>query len=200
MDFYKTINKNLKNFDLKRGKINFEDIYFYENIYKKNKWNLILLIDESASMFDSILYSSIMASIFASIPVLTTKLIVFDTQVVDLTDYLNDIIEIMFKIRLGGGTDIAKALRYARETYLKTPEKTLFVLISDFYDWNMEGFYNEVSKIIESKSKFIGIGALTEDAKGSYDKKAAKILTSLGAYVAALTPDVLADWIKDIIG
>jgi Mg-chelatase subunit ChlD len=200
LDFNKTINKNLKNFDPKTQKIGFEDIYFYENIHKKNKWNLVLVVDESGSMMDSVLYSSIMASIFASIPVLRTKLVIFDTEVVDLSDHLDDVVEIMFQIRLGGGTDIAKALNYTSSKYLDNPHKTIVVLVSDFYDWDMNKFYAEVAYIIDAGAKFIGIGALTEDAKGSYDKQAAKKLASMGAEVAALTPESLAEWVKKIIG
>jgi len=200
LDFNKTINKNLKNYDYKTQKISFEDIYFYENIHKKNKWNLVLVVDESGSMMDSVLYSSIMASIFASIPVLNTKLVIFDTEIVDLSDHLDDVVEIMFQIRLGGGTDIAKALNYTSGKYLDNPHKTIVVLVSDFYDWDMKKFYAEVAYILEAGAKFFGIGALTEDAKGSYDKQAAKKLASMGADVAALTPESLADWVKGIIG
>ncbi len=199
LDFNKTINKNLKNYDYKTQKISFENIYFYENIHKKNKWNLILVVDESGSMMDSVLYSSIMASIFASIPVLNTKLVIFDTEVVDLSDHINDVVEIMFQIRLGGGTDIAKALSYTSGKYLDNPHKTIVVLVSDFYDWDMKKFYTEVAYILEAGAKFFAIGALTEDAKGGYDKQAAKKLASMGADVASLTPESLADWIKGII-
>ena len=200
LDFNKTINKNLKNFDPKTTTIGFEDIYFYENIHKKNKWNLILVVDESGSMMDSVLYSSIMASIFASIPVLKTKLVIFDTEVVDLSEHIDNVVEIMFKIRLGGGTDIAKALNYVSGKYLDNPHKTIVVLVSDFYDWDMKKFYQEVAYILDAGAKFMGIGALTEDAKGSYDKQAAKKLASMGADVAALTPESLADWVKKVIG
>ncbi len=198
LDFIKTIGKNLKNYSSERKEILFEDFFFYENIHKKNKWELILLVDESGSMMDSVLYSSIMASIFATMPVFKTKLIIFDTEVVDLSEYLHDVIEIMFKVRLGGGTDIAKALAYG-STLIQNPHKTIVVLVSDFYDWNMNRFYQEVASIIEGGSKFIGVGALSDDGKGDYDKQAAKKLASMGADVAALTPDALADWIKGII-
>jgi uncharacterized protein with von Willebrand factor type A (vWA) domain len=104
----------------------------------------------------------------------------------------------MFKVRLGGGTDIAKALAYG-STLIQNPHKTIVVLVSDFYDWNMNRFYQEVASIIEGGSKFIGVGALSDDGKGDYDKQAAKKLASMGADVAALTPDALADRIKGII-
>jgi len=198
LDFIKTINKNLKNYDLNNQQIIFEDIYFYENVHKKNKWDVILVVDESGSMLDSLLHSAIMASIFATLPAFRTKLIIFDTEFVDLTDYLDNIIEIMFQIRLGGGTDIARALAYS-STLIKNPSRTLLVLISDFYDWNMNDFYREVASIIDGGSKFIGIGALTDNAKGDYDKVAAKKIAEMGGDVAALTPEELIDWIKNIV-
>ena len=199
LDFIKTVNKNLKNFDHKTKRPIFEDIYFYENIHKKNKWNLVLAVDESGSMSDSVLYSSIMASIFAKLPFLNTKLVIFDTEIVDLSDYLDDIVKIMFSVRLGGGTDIASALNYISNNYLSEPSKTIVVLVSDFYDWNMNNFFGEIKRIIESGAKFLGIGALTEDAKGSFDKKAAQKIKTLGAEVISSTPEQLASLIKNII-
>ncbi len=198
LDFIKTINKNLKNYDFESEQILFEDFFFYENIHKKNKWDLILVVDESGSMMDSVLYSSIMASIFATLPVFRTKLVIFDTEVVDLTSELHNIIEVMFKIRLGGGTDIAKALAYS-STLITNPHKTVVVLVSDFYDWDMKRFYQEVASIIDGGSKFIGVGALSDDGSGVYDKNAAKKLAEMGADVAALTPEALIDWIRNII-
>lgn len=199
LDFIKTIGKNLKNIDIETKQVLFEDFYFYENIHKKSKWEIIIAVDESGSMMESVLYSSIMAAIFAAIPIFRTKLVIFDTEVIDLSSEIDNIIEIMFQIRLGGGTDIAKALGYC-STLIKNPHKTIVVLISDFYDWNMNNFYAEAARILEGGSKLFGIGALTDDGKGDYDKQAAKKLSEMGANVAALTPEALADWVKDVVG
>ena len=145
ISFIKTINKNLKNYDFESEQILFEDFFFYENIHKKNKWDLILVVDESGSMMDSVLYSSIMASIFATLPVFRTRLVIFDTEVVDLTSELHNIIEVMFKIRLGGGTDIAKALAYSSTLI------TNFLVTSPFDPYQPFPFANSLALYSDEK-------------------------------------------------
>lgn len=86
-------------------------------------------MDESGSMLDSVIHSAIMAGIFARLPMLDTRLVIFDTNVVDLSGHVEDPVETLMSVQLGGGTNIAGALSYC-ETLIDNPHRTLVVLIS----------------------------------------------------------------------
>src|SRR5204863_9542051 len=94
---------------------------------------VILCVDQSGSMATSVVYSSIFAAVMASLPVIETKLVCFDTQIIDLTEELADPVEVLFGVQLGGGTDINAALAYC-ESKIERPAKTHLVLISDLFE------------------------------------------------------------------
>jgi len=199
LDVKKTIRKNLKNYDRANRRLLVENFYFNNRIQSFNPWHVIILVDESGSMLDSVIYSAIMAGIFARLPMLSTRLVIFDTNVVDLSGYLEDPVQTLMSIRLGGGTDIAKALAYA-QTLFVNPHKTIVVLVTDLFEGGgYDKLYRRTVEIIESGAKLIALTALNVEAEPVYDRKAAEKMTALGAEVAALTPDRLADWIGKII-
>ena len=199
LDIKKTIRYNLKNYDIKNKTIFTDKLFFNQNIKKYNPYNIIILIDESGSMLDSVIYSSIMASIFANLPYLSIKLIIFDISVVDLSEHIKEPIDILFKVQLGGGTNIAQALEYAKKITF-APDKTIVLLISDLFDSNdYKLMYKNANDIIESGSKLIVLTALDYNANSIYDKEAAKYFSKIGAKVGALTPSKLSKWISDII-
>ena len=140
-----------------------------------------------------------MASIFANLPYLSVKLIIFDTSIVDLTDYVKDPVDTLLKVQLGGGTDIINALEYAKKI-TTIPDKTIYLLISDLEDSNdYKCMHNSVKGIIEARSKIFILTALDYECNESYDKNAAQKLSKLGAKVAAITPNKLAQYINDVI-
>ena len=198
LDIKKTIRNNLKNYNTENKTIFVDKLYFNQNIKKYNPWHIIILIDESGSMLDSVIYSSIMASIFSNLPFLSIKLVIFDTSIVDLTDYVKDPIDILFKVQLGGGTDIVMALEYAKKI-TTVPDKTIVLLISDLYDGSYKSMYKSAKDIIESRTKLFVLPALDYSASASYDKEAAKHFAKIGAKVAAITPDELSKWISSVI-
>lgn len=199
LDIKKTIRYNLKNYDIKNKTIFTDKLFFNQNIKKYNPYNIIILIDESGSMLDSVIYSSIMASIFANLPYLSIKLVIFDISVVDLSEHIKEPIDILFKIQLGGGTNIAQALEYAKKITF-APDKTIVLLISDLFDSNdYKLMYKNANDIIESGSKLIILTALDYNANSIYDKEAARYFSKIGAKVGALTPSKLSKWISDII-
>lgn len=199
LDIKKTIRHNLKNYNYKDKKIFVDKLYFNQNIKKYNPWNIIILIDESGSMLNSVIYSSIMASIFANLPYLSVKLIIFDVSVVDLSEYIKEPINILFKVQLGGGTDIPLALEYAKKI-ITAPDKTIVLLISDLFDSNDYKFmYKSANDIIESGCKLFVLTALDYNLNIGYDKEAARHFSKIGAKVGALTPDKLSKWISEII-
>lgn len=199
LDIKKTIRYNLKNYDIKNKTIFTDKLFFNQNIKKYNPYNIIILIDESGSMLDSVIYSSIMASIFANLPYLSIKLVIFDISVVDLSEHIKEPIDILFKVQLGGGTNIAQALEYAKKITF-APDKTIVLLISDLFDSNdYKLMYKNANDIIESGSKLIVLTALDYNANSIYDKEAARYFSRIGAKVGALTPSKLSKWISDII-
>ncbi|OEJ15314.1 hypothetical protein BFL38_13530 [Brachyspira hampsonii] len=199
LDIKKTIRNNLKNYNIEDKTIFVDKLYFNQNIKKYNPWNIIILIDESGSMLDSVIYSSIMASIFSNLPYLSIKLIIFDISIVDLSGSVKDPIDVLFKVQLGGGTDIVMALEYAKKI-TTVPDKTMVLLISDLYDSNdYKYMYKSARDIIESRSKLFVLPALDYNADASYDKEAAKQFAKIGAKVAAITPDELSKWISTVI-
>lgn len=199
LDIKKTIRYNLKNYDIKNKTIFTDKLFFNQNIKKYNPYNIIILIDESGSMLDSVIYSSIMASIFANLPYLSIKLLIFDISVVDLSEHIKEPIDILFKVQLGGGTNIAQALEYAKKITF-APDKTIVLLISDLFDSNdYKLMYKNANDIMESGSKLIILTALDYNANSIYDKEAARYFSKIGAKVGALTPSKLSKWISDII-
>ena len=199
LDIKKTIRYNLKNYDIKNKTIFTDKLFFNQNIRKYNPYNIIILIDESGSMLDSVIYSSIMASIFANLPYLSIKLLIFDISVVDLSEHIKEPIDILFKVQLGGGTNIAQALEYAKKITF-APDKTIVLLISDLFDSNdYKLMYKNANDIIESGSKLIVLTALDYNANSIYDKEAARYFSKIGAKVGALTLSKLSKWISDII-
>ena len=199
LDIKKTIRYNLKNYDIKNKTIFTDKLFFNQNIKKYNPYNIIILIDESGSMLDSIIYSSIMASIFANLPYLSIKLVIFDISVVDLSEHIKEPIDILFKVQLGGGTNIAQALEYAKKITF-APDKTIVLLISDLFDSNdYKLMYKNANDIIEAGSKLIVLTALDYNANSIYDKEAARYFSKIGSKVGALTPSKLSKWISDII-
>jgi len=199
IDIKRTIMKNLKNYNNDLGKIIVEKVIYNSRIKSYNKWNIVIAVDESGSMINSVIHSAVMAGIFASLPMLKTKLIIFDTEVVDLSEYIDDPVRTMMSVQLGGGTHIFKALGYCNEL-ITEPQKTIVVLISDLYEnGSVTAMYREAQKIIDSGSRLMVLTSLDDTCTGIYDKQAAQNLRNMGADVAALTPEGLSKWIAEII-
>lgn len=198
-DFKKTIRRNLKNYDHTKGCLVPDQFYFTSRLKKHNTYHVIIAVDESGSMMDSVIYSAIMASIFAKLPMLSTDLIIFDTSVVDLSGYLTDPVETLMNIQLGGGTNIYGALDYVQNK-ITQPQKTIVVLVSDLYDSYHPSFMcKRVHDMIEAGAHMFVLMALDNEGNSSYDRNAAQKMANLGAHVAAITPKELANWIAKIV-
>ncbi len=156
-------------------------------------------MDESGSMLDSVIHSAVMAGIFARLPMLDTRLVIFDTQVVDLSAHLDDPVETLMSIQLGGGTYITGALQYC-EGLIENPNRTMVVLVSDLCEGgSVAGLLGVSRDIIESGAKLICLTALDRDANPVYDRHTAQRLADLGAHVGAMTPEMLGDFMGKIM-
>lgn len=195
----KTIRKNLKNYNKEEQMIMVDKVYFYNRVKRYNPYEIIIAVDESGSMLDSVIHTAIMSSIFYSLPQFKTKLIIFDTEVVDLTDRIEDPVETLMKVQLGGGTHIAKALAYC-ESKIENPNKSIVVLVTDLYEgYGLSNLYAKCKDIIEGGSKLIILPSLDYEVNGVYDKKAAKVLANMGAHVLETTPEGLVNLICQIV-
>lgn len=157
--------------------------------------HIILCVDQSRSMASSVVYASIFAAVMASVPGLSTKLICFDTAIVDLTDQLADPVEMLFGVQLGGGTDVNAALAYC-EQQIEHPSKTHLVLITDLFEGgDAKAMLARAAAIKESGVNLIVLLALSDSGHPSYDVAHANHLAALGCPIFACTPDQFASMI-----
>lgn len=195
LDINKTIRRNLKNYDSDSQQIMLKNIYFSNRVKRYNNKRVIIAIDESGSMTGSIIYSAVMAQIISNLPFAEVKLIIFDTKIVDLSDEADDAAQVLMSVQLGGGTDIGSALGYC-ETLITTPSHTSVIVVTDLYEGAMQSRLLNISRnIIESGAKLNFLTALDEEARPAYDRNLGQILANMGAFVGALTPDQLGDYI-----
>lgn len=150
---------------------------------------VMLCVDQSGSMATSVIYASIFAAVMASIPALRTQLVVFDTQVVDLTEKLQDPVDVLFGTQLGGGTDINKALAYCQQQISK-PQDTTLVLITDLYEGgNRQQMLARAVELKRSGVNLITLLALNDDGAPSYDKQHAQQFANMDIPTFACSPD-----------
>ncbi len=195
LDFQKTIRRNLKNYDRDSKQLIIKDIYFSNRIKKYNNKRVIIAIDESGSMLGSVIYSAVMAQIISSLPFAEIKLVIFDTSVVDLSGQADRPAQVLMSVQLGGGTDIGGALSYC-ETLVAVPAKTSVIVVTDLYEGMPENRLLNVSRnIIQSGAKLNFLTALDEGANPAFDRRLGQKLADMGAFVGAVTPDKLGDYI-----
>ncbi|GEP91747.1 VWA domain containing CoxE-like protein [Chitinophaga terrae (ex Kim and Jung 2007)] len=192
IDWKQTIQQNLKHYQEEYKTIIPETLIGYGRKRSALK-EVVLCLDQSGSMGTSVVYSGIFGAVMASIPALKTQMVVFDTAVADLTEELQDPVELLFGVQLGGGTDINAALQYC-EQIITRPSDTVLVLITDLYEGGNE---NEMRKRFVQLSaagiQVIVLLALNNDGAPSYDHENAQFLANLGIPVFACTPDKFPD-------
>ena len=148
-------------------------------------------------MLDSVIHSAITAAIFWELKAIKTHLVIFDTEVVDLTHDCDDPVETLMRVQLGGGTDIGKAMQYA-QSIVTNPRQAIVVLVSDFFEGaSPHNLFNTTKTLVESGVTVLGLAALDEQANPSYDKTIAQHMVNLGAEVGAMTPGELANWVAE---
>ncbi|MBA2944147.1 VWA domain-containing protein [Paenibacillus sp. CGMCC 1.16610] len=197
LDWNTTIRKNLKHYDKERGLLLPEKVYFFDRARRSKEWTVILDIDQSGSMAGSVIYASIIGSIFASMPALDTRVVAFDTEVVDLSEQCaEDPVDMLFGIQLGGGTDINKSISYC-SSFIMEPKKTLFILVSDLYEGgNRTEMLQRLIDMHQAGVKTICLLALSDEGVPSYDEAVAKKLSQYGIPCFGCSPDKLPELIE----
>lgn len=192
IDWNRTIRANLKNYLPEHQTIVPETLIGYGR-RRSSLRDVVLCIDQSGSMAASVVYSSIFGAVMASMPALSTRFVLFDTAVVDLTDDLNDPVDLLFGTQLGGGTDIHKALVYC-ESQITRPADTVMVLVSDLYEGgSASGMLKTAARLKESGVQLIALLALSDEGKPGYDAQNAAHFAALNIPVFACTPDRFPD-------
>jgi len=202
LDWKRTVQRNLHTYDHNKRRLVPESFHFLANQRKRHEWEVAILVDQSGSMAVSVVYSAIMAAIFASIDVLKTRLAYFNHDtVVDMTPHLVDPVEVLFSAQLGGAENYNLALDYAKEHFLERPDKTLVLLITDLYHTagNNERFLLQVQEMIDSKVKFMVLLKLSDAGQPSYDHDLAKKLVALGAHCFGASPKQLVEIVERIM-
>jgi hypothetical protein len=144
-------------------------------------------------MANSVVYSGIFGAVLASIRALSTRMIVFDTAVVDLTEDLHDPVDLLFGARLGGGTDINRALAYC-QGLIARPAQTILVLITDLYEGgNADEMIKRAATLVASGVQVVCLLALNDSGAPIYDERHAVAFATLGIPTFACTPDLFPD-------
>jgi Mg-chelatase subunit ChlD len=191
IDWPRTIAANLRHFQPEHNSIVPETLIGHSRRSKTraNLDHVVLCVDQSGSMASSVVYASIFAAVMASLPGLSTKLICFDTSIVDLTEQLKDPVEVLFGIQLGGGTDINAALAYC-EHQIENPAKTHLILISDLYEGgDAQAMLARVASLKQSGVNVIVLLALSDAGQPGYDTRHAQQIAAMNCPVFACTPD-----------
>lgn len=189
IDWNRTIRVNLRHWQPEYKTIVPETLIGYGRKARRPQREVILCIDQSGSMANSVVYSSIFGAVMASLPAVATKLVVFDTAVVDLTEKLDDPVDVLFGVQLGGGTDINGAVGYC-QGLISEPRNSILVLISDLYEGGVEsGLLRRANELVEAGVQFITLLALSDEGAPAYDAELAAKLAALGVPSFACTPD-----------
>jgi Mg-chelatase subunit ChlD len=199
LDVKTTLRRNLRNWDPESGRLLVDRMYFYAAERRRRPWHVVIAVDQSGSMLDSAIFSAVMASIFYELDSVRTSLFLFDTQVVDLSDQVGQPVDVLLKVQLGGGTNIAAAVRYAAQL-VREPQRTILVLITDFYEGGDErDLIRQTEDMAQAGVRMVGLGALGYDARPAYNRETAKKLRKVGMDVLVCTPEKLADCMAQIM-
>ena len=200
IDWNRTIRANIKNYLPEYNTIVPDKLIGYGRKRSALK-EVVLCIDQSGSMAPSVVYSSIFAAVMASMPALSTKMVVFDTAIVDLTDELHDDpVDLLFGLQLGGGSDINRAVGYC-QGLISRPDDTVFILISDLYEGgNAKEMLKRVATLVASGVQVISLLALSDEGAPFYDHDMAAKFAALGIPTFACTPDQFPALMANALG
>lgn len=192
IDWHRTIRKNLRNYVAEHRTIIPERLVGWRR-KRSSLRDIVLCVDQSGSMATSVVYSGIFGAVLATLRAVRTRMIVFDTAVADLTDDLNDPVDLLFGTQLGGGTDINRALAYCQQVIVR-PAATILVLLSDLCEGgNVEEMVRRVAFFVAAGVKVICLLALNDEGAPCFDARNAARLADLGVPAFACTPDAFPD-------
>ncbi|GAB3680924.1 VWA domain-containing protein [Angustibacter aerolatus] len=193
IDWGRTVAANLKHYLPEHRTVVPERLVGHARRTTQIERHVVLCIDQSGSMAESIVYSSVFAAVLASLRSVRTSLVVFDTEVVDLTDEITDPVDVLFGVQLGGGTDINRAVAYC-QSLIERPADTVLVLISDLYEGGIaDELVRRSAEVVRSGATMVALLALSDSGAPSYDADHAAALAGVGVPAFACTPDLFPD-------
>ncbi|MFH7594206.1 VWA domain-containing protein [Streptomyces racemochromogenes] len=193
IDWDRTVRANLKNYLPEYRTVVPERLVGYGRAARSVRKEVVLCVDQSGSMAASVVHASVFGAVLASMRSIATRLVVFDTAVADLTDQLDDPVDVLFGTQLGGGTDINRALAYC-QSRITRPADTVVVLISDLYEGGIrDEMLKRVAAMKAAGVEFVALLALSDEGAPAYDREHAAALAALGAPAFACTPDLFPE-------
>ena len=193
IDWGRTIQANLKHYLPEHRTVVPERLVGYGRRQRSLSRDVIVAIDQSGSMADSVVYAAVFGAVLASMPALSTQVIAFDTAVADLTPLLHDPVDVLFGVQLGGGTDIAQAIGYCQQRITR-PADTVLVLVSDLFEGgNQAVLHDRVAMLCQAGVTVLVLLALSDEGAPAYDHQQAAAFAALGVPSMACTPDAFPD-------
>ena len=193
IDWNRTVLANLRHWQPAHRTVIPEHLVGYGRRLQSVQREIVLCVDQSGSMASSVVFAAVFAAVLASLRALQTRLVVFDTSVVDLTDHLHDPVELLFATQLGGGTDIDQALAYCQSVVTR-PTETVLVLISDLVEGgSREHMLRRAAELVASGVQVVALLALSDDGAPAYDHENAAALAALGIPAFACSPDLFPE-------
>ncbi len=198
-DWRRTIDKNLKHYDPERERLIADRIHFKHRQRARSPWRVIMAVDQSGSMTDSLIHASVMSAIFCRLPSVSAHLVLWDHRYVDVSPLAHHPLEVRMCCQLGGGTQMFPAMEYCASLVVE-PRRTIFVLLSDWFIWGeKEKCLELAAKLKEAGVHGVGLSALDAECQPVADEGFAKALAGVGWFVAAMTPKRLAEYVGRIL-
>jgi len=193
IDWGRTIHANLRHYLPEQQTVIPERLVGYGRRQRSLARDVIVAIDQSASMADSVVYASVFGAVLASIPAFRTHVVAFDVAVADLTPLLHDPVDVLFGVQLGGGTDIAQAIGYCQQLITR-PADTLLILVTDLFEGgNAALLHDRIAALAQAGVCVVVLLALSDEGAPAYDHEQAAVLATMGVPSFACTPDAFPD-------
>lgn len=200
VDWHGTIRRSLDRYDPERQRLVPERVRYHHRQRGRSPWRVVIAVDQSGSMLDSLIHASVMAAIFATMPSLTVHLVLWDHRVVDVSHLVDDPLAVLMGSQLGGGTRMVPALRHCA-SLVTEPHRTVLVMVSDFFLFGeSDAALALCRELHEAGVKGLGLCALDTDGRAVFDETFARRLAAAGWHVAALTPRHLAEHVGRLLG
>ncbi|MEV4351619.1 VWA domain-containing protein [Actinoplanes sp. NPDC049596] len=167
LDLDRTIWKNLPNWSPEDERLYVDRLFYRQTAKRVTPARMIVVVDQSGSMVDSMVNCTILASIFAGLPKVDVHLIAYDTRALDLTPWVHDPFEVLLRTKLGGGNDGPVAMAMARPK-IADPRNTVMVWISDFYEFDRSRpLFEGIEAVHRSGVRFIPVGSVNSSGTQS---------------------------------
>ena len=194
-----TVWKNLPNWSPQDERLYVDRLYYRRTAKRTTPARLIVVVDQSGSMVDSMVNCTILASIFAGLPGVDVHLIAYDTRALDLTPWVHDPFEVLLRTSLGGGNDGPVAMAMARPKIVD-PRDTALVWISDFYEFDRsQPLMDGIEAVHRSGVRFIPVGSVTSSGSQSVNPWFRKRLKDLGTPVLSGRIEKLVTELKNFL-